>query len=127
MLDLTSKSFIGITAGIIALVSAGWMTLTTSDAEIKTYIKNALVNGCRPVIDICSSDCKSKDIRPNVRADCMPSKVLRANPERVLGLYLQMGKEAKAKNVSDIPEAIRQNLRTTKGVVLQPLKENLIK
>lgn len=124
MFELSSKSLIAITAGIIALSSVGWDALTTSNAEIQTYIETALKNGCQPVIDVCKNNCKETSIRGEVLDVCTPSKILRADPYKVQDVYLQMGRDLKENNVSKIPDAIRADLIRRKEVV-QPLKEDL--
>lgn len=120
----TLKTLIAVVGGVIALITIGWQSLTISDAEIKTYIEDSLVKGCRPVIDLCAGDCGQLDLKLFVQDVCIPNKILRADYNRVLNIYIQMGERVGEKNIIKIPDAIRKRLET-EGKILEPVKESL--
>ena len=116
--------FVTVVGSVLALVAGGFSVFTTSDAEIQTYIEDALRKGCRPVVDICSGDCKQVDlVAQGITPACVPKQVLRADPQRVLSQYITLAKHygADEAEVQKWADTIREKMQGT----VEPKKEEL--
>lgn len=120
---------IAIISGILALIVGGYNTFTISDSEVQTYIQEALIKGCKPVLDLCSSNCKSIDVTKFVKAECIPAGgIMRIDYKRAQNNYIKLAEKLGVKNTADIgklPTAIRTQL-SAKGTTLEAVKEDLI-
>lgn len=123
----TTKT-IAITAGILVLIVGGYNTFTISDYEIQTYIQEALIKGCKPVLDLCESNCKSIDVTKFVKAECIPTGgIMRVDYRRAQNNYIKLAEKLKIKNIADftnLPILIREKLEKG-GAVLETVKEDL--
>ena|SRR3990167_1707647 len=117
-----------VAGGLVVGVIFGYDNLTISDTEIQKYIQDSLISGCRPVINICTSDCNQRDITKDVKAECLPAKVLRVSAERATDNYIKLAKKNNVEilALNDLPIKLRDKL-SDKGVVLSPIKEDLSK
>jgi len=118
---------IAVSLGIMALVVGGFNTFTISDEEIQQYIASALSNGCKPAIDLCSSDCKSKNIVAEVSPQCIPKEIMRVDYRRAQDNYINLAKNLGIKdtgNFEKLPTLIREKLEKD-GIILQAVKEDL--
>jgi hypothetical protein len=121
-----------ITAG--SLLSAGYFMLgpsTVSDAELQQYIQDSLARGCRPVIDVCTSDCGTTDPLENVSEECASpdGKVIRVSYTRAQGGYVKLAQDlgisATTTPITELPDKIREKL-ADQGIPVEPVKEDLI-
>ncbi|MCX6785923.1 MAG: hypothetical protein NTZ18_03685 [Candidatus Komeilibacteria bacterium] len=131
-IDAKIINIIGAAALGIAGVIAGYQTLNVSDTEIENYIQTAIANGCRPVIDVCESNCgKIKDYADfGVSEQCIQGgQVLRMNYKRandgLLSLAKKLNVDLTQENMEQLPVKIREKLEV-KGMAMQPVKESLI-
>lgn len=126
------------TAGII--VAAGGLLSASifmfdfsgvSDAELKQYIQDSLARGCRPVIDVCTSDCGSVDPLQNVAEECVvpDGQIIRVSYTRAQNGYVKLAQDLgiSATNTPalELPDKIREKLED-QGVPVEPQKEEFI-
>lgn len=120
---LASATIIGIT--IVSLPNV------PSDAAVKQYIVDSLVNGCRPIVDICTDSCKARlDLSQiSITDGCIVDgdAVLRVSQKRATDLYLEIAEENNIKfdRLEQLPGLIRAQQKRL-GRTLKPLKEPLV-
>ena len=128
IMETKTTTKIAITAGILALIVGGYKTFTISDSEVQTYIQEALIKGCKPVLDLCESNCKSIDVTKFVKAECIPTGgIMRIDYKRAQNNYIKLAEKLGVKNIADfekLPTAIRTKL-SEKGSVMETVKEDL--
>lgn len=101
-------------------------TTLGDSTELQKYIEDALIKGCKPVIDICTSDCKARDFSLDVKSGCVPSTVMRTDIKTALGGYLAVAEKYGVADVevSKLPESIRTEM-TKVGIKVESAKESL--
>ena len=123
---------ITVTGLIVTTLVIGTDFLVISDREIQTYLEDSLINGCRPIVDICSSNCGSKEINLalyGVSEDCIlpESEIIRVPYYKVIENYIKLGRKYGIENtlIQDLPIRIREEI-AKQGRKLQEIKEPLI-
>ncbi|MFA6157998.1 MAG: hypothetical protein WC763_00015 [Candidatus Paceibacterota bacterium] len=102
-----------------------------SDAELKQYIQDSLARGCRPIIDVCTSDCGSAEPQQNVTEECIiPSgDIIKVSYTRAQNGYVKLAQDLgiSATNTSplELPDRIREKLEDS-GVSVEPQKESFV-
>ena len=116
---------IAVAGGLLTFIAFGYDSLTVSDSEIKSYITKSLLFGCKPIVDVCTSDC-GKPITYEGNPECLANGIIRADPQRVQDLYIELGKDLGVKefNLEKLPDDIRIELEK-KGSKLEVIKEDL--
>jgi hypothetical protein len=116
------------TASVASVIAVATLYLQDPRKELKAYIQAALINGCKPVIDICTSNCV-KDIVYYGPPECLPKEIMRASTKEATEAYVELAEDLKikVKTIKDfkkMPHKIREELGKVKQ--LKNIKEDLI-
>jgi len=117
---------------LIALVFGGYTLFAVDESlAIQDYIKSALINGCRPVIDICTSNCskaitEEDQLKAGVSQSCVQVVPLRVTAEKAQNNYISLAKKLGVEKIDlqTISVDIRERLKE-KGEVLEAPKEKI--
>lgn len=122
-----------VTAVILATVSMGEIQKKTvggeaylSNEEIQNFIEKALIKGCRPVRDVCDSECGSKEVDlSDVPMECR-KPVLRVSTDRSEENYIKLARKhgIKGFNMDEWPKQIRESLEK-QGKPVEEYKQKL--
>lgn len=131
-MTLKTTATIGFTALMTLLVIGAVMARAqvvvqqNADATITNQIKTALISGCQPIVDACTSDCGHPINYGNIPASCQANGVIQASPAHVQDLYIQYAQSLGVTdfNFNTMPSEIRTTLQA-QGTVLQPIQEPL--
>jgi hypothetical protein len=98
------------------------------EKAFNSYVETALANGCRPIVDICTNNCKAvlKLNEQGIKSDCATTHIIRMNFKEAHDRYYALAEKHGMKdlNPNKMPEFIRSKL-VEKGQAVSALKENL--